>query len=542
MINCLAVDPKDPAHVYAGTGSGVYSTYDPPRLFVSPHHLHFGQVYGQPAPSPQTVQIRNVGQGLLNWNISGLPTWSQTMPAAGTGDGRIAVSVNTAGLQAGSYSGSITLSAPDAADSPRSIIVYLEIYAPGTSKAPFGSFDTPRHGAIVQSSIAVTGWALDDIEVTGVKIYRDPVGAEPAGSRIYIGDATFVEGSRPDVESAYPNYPLNGRAGWGYMMLTNSLPNAGNGAFTIHAYAIDREGHEIQLGSKTITCDNKNAVLPFGAIDTPAQGGEASGSAYYNFGWALTPLPNSIPTDGSTLGVWVDGTLIGHPTYNNYRADIATLFPGYANSNGAVGVFSLDTTAYANGVHTIAWSVRDNAGNEDGIGSRYFSILNTGPPTPQSEALSRGSLKLLSELSNYRDVSLQPIYMRRGFDRSRAPKQEFAVSGEELRLEIRELERIEILLDEKAWSADAERRTNERAMLAADSQRAGDSGRSHFRWEGYLIVGEELRQLPIGSTLDSSLGIFSWLPGPGFLGAYKLVFVDRVNHSRAFMAIRIGPK
>jgi hypothetical protein len=77
------------------------------------------------------------------------------------------------------------------------------------------------------SSIAVTGWALDDIETTSIKIYRDPVGAEPAGQSIYIGDATFVEGARPDVELAYPRYPLNNRAGWGYMLLTNSLPNGG---------------------------------------------------------------------------------------------------------------------------------------------------------------------------------------------------------------------------------------------------------------------------------------------------------------------------
>ena len=60
------------------------------------------------------------------------------------------------------------------------------------------------------------------------------------------------------------------------------------------------------------------------------------------------------------------------------------------------------------------------------------------------------------------------------------------------------------------------------------------------RWEGYLIVGDELRSLPIGSTLDAVAGIFSWLPGPGFLGDYRLVFIDRENKSKAFLTIRIG--
>jgi hypothetical protein len=38
----------------------------------------------------------------------------------------------------------------------------------------------------------------------------------------------------------------------------------------------------------------------------------------------------------------VDGVPLGHPTYNLYRSDIATLLPGYANSNAAVGLFVLD--------------------------------------------------------------------------------------------------------------------------------------------------------------------------------------------------------
>ena len=67
---------------------------------------------------------------------------------------------------------------------------------------------------------------------------------------------------------------------------------------------------------------------------------------------------------------------MGHPVYNQYRADIATTFPGLANSNGAIGFFYLDTTKLANGVHTISWVVYDNQGRGDGIGSRYFNVQN----------------------------------------------------------------------------------------------------------------------------------------------------------------------
>ena len=69
---------------------------------------------------------------------------------------------------------------------------------------------------------------------------------------------------------------------------------------------------------------------------------------------------------------------MGHPTYGQFRPDIASLFPGYLNSDGAVGFFYVDTTTLTNGVHTISWNVFDNAGHGEGIGSRYFNVFNTG--------------------------------------------------------------------------------------------------------------------------------------------------------------------
>ncbi|MCP4929528.1 MAG: hypothetical protein GY918_10795, partial [Gammaproteobacteria bacterium] len=154
------------------------------------------------------------------------------------------------------------------------------------TESPFGSFDTPTEGSTVSSSVAVTGWTLDNWGIDSVKIYR----AE-GNTQVYIGDAILVEGARPDVAAQYPGYPNNTKAGWGYMMLTNFLPNGGNGTFVIHAVAADITGQTTTLGTKTITIDNANAVKPFGAIDTPTQGGTATGNSFVNFGWALTPQP-----------------------------------------------------------------------------------------------------------------------------------------------------------------------------------------------------------------------------------------------------------
>lgn len=364
---------------------------------------------------------------------------------------------------------------------------------------PFGFFATPLDGANVSSSIPVTGWALDDSGVEHVKIYR-----VQGNTETYVGDATLVEGARPDVAAAFPDYPNNTRAGWGYMLLTNFLPNGGNGTYRIRAIATDGVGKSTTLGTKTIYCDNANAVKPFGAIDTPTQGGTASGASYVNWGWALTPQPDSIPTDGSTINVYVDGVSLGHPHYNNYRADIAQLFPGLANSNGAAGYFFIDTTAYANGVHTIQWTARDTGNDTDGIGSRYFTISNTtgssisGKQTYKTKP--RTDLPNPSQIMALPDDYSLPLRVKYGYDEDAmaelAPVDENGAN----RVVIPEMGRVEIHL--------------------------ADSLSNDFTYSGYLVIGQRLMKLPVGSTLNPKTGVFSWIPGPGHLGIFHLVFIE----------------
>ena len=57
---------------------------------------------------------------------------------------------------------------------------------------------------------------------------------------------------------------------------------------------------------------------------------------------------------------------------------------------------------------------------------------------------------------------------------------------------------------------------------------------------GFLKVGDQLRPLPIGSSLKD--GTFAWLPGPGFVGKYSLLFIDRINSIRKDITVRIKPK
>jgi hypothetical protein len=205
-----------------------------------------------------------------------------------------------------------------------------------------------------------------------------------------------------------------------------------------------------------------------------------------------------IPTNGSTISVYVDGVNIGHPTYNLYRSDIATFFPGYANSNGAVGFFTLDTTKYTDGIHTINWLASDNAANTDGIGSRFFTVLNAA----QSAAVLSVNSDSTELLPGY-----GPVSVKKGFNDNIEPTEIHPDEKGMINIEIKELERVEIHFNEGSTS--------------------------------------NLSPLPIGSTLDTEKGVFYWQPCAGFIGDYEFVFVTKDpsgSTTQKKIQIRILPK
>ena len=183
---------------------------------------------------------------------------------------------------------------------------------------------------------------------------------------------------------------------------------------------------------------------------------------------------------------------LGHPTYNQYRADIANAFPGLANSNGAVGFFYIDTTTLANGMHTISWVVYDNGARGDGIGSRYFNVLNSGV----------GGIAAPAETE-----PVVPIDATNRVPQVNQRLAPLAVDNDGIvSLEVDELSRIELPLGAKS---------------------------------GYLLVGGQRTALPIGSTLQN--GVFYWQLGPGFLGDYPLVF-ERPDGTELRLSITVQPR
>ena len=491
------------------TGSLQY-TPGPLPLTLDPAALRFAAMHNgasiTTAPSPQVVRL-SLNKPNVGWVITPSAPWITVSPSSGTGAATITVSLNLLGMPAmtGNRTGSISAALTDGSGRAATLDVTLALLQTGSTAPPFGSFDTPLDGSTgVTGAIPFTGWTLDDLEVTAVTICRAAVAGEVApvdsncggAAEIYVGLADFVEGARPDVQALFPAHPRNDAAGWGLMVLTNMLPNQGNGTFVFSAYARDREGNVVRLGTRTMTCDNANATAPFGTLDTPGQGQTISGSVFVNFGWVLTQQPKFIPIDGSTLTVYVDGQPVGIPSYNHARADIAATFPGLANTNGPIGISVIDTTKLSNGLHTIAWAATDSAGVTSGLGSRYFRVMNGTAGSITAAASASSTPNLAGEIGAV-PADTSPLAARRSWD-PETPWQTYGV-GSTGRVVLRgeEIDRFEVALGETP-------------------------GETHT---GYMRVGDRLRQLPVGSLLDPETGAFTWSPGVGFVGTYDLVFV-----------------
>jgi len=508
-----------------------------PTINLSRDRLNFGLWSdGTMITSPQEVGVNIVGDGQVNWSVSCNRDFIVLDPASGSGDGKFTVSIDPDSYWVGEYDGTITLTSGDASNSPQFVDVSMQVYTAGSTEKPIGYWDTPEDGATqVRGQIPVTGWALDDIEVERVEIWRryepeDPPEAQNDEGLVFVGEALFVEGARPNLETdpPYKDYPFSYKGGWGYMLLTYGLARRGNGTYVLHAFAWDVEGNRTDLGTKTITCDNDNAVKPFGTLDTPTPGMTYPDDNYGNisFGWALTPQPKKIPFDGSTIYVYIDGELKGNvDEYGNYSASVAEMFPGYANTDNAYGHYSIDLGSYENGVHTIQWSAYDSDGVVEGIGSRYFNIQNTGGAQAQEGSRVK-NLGSVSGMTSLPDNSSGYLGVKRGYVDAKLQRIYPDENGV-VKVEMEEADRVEIHLKD---------------LMGNEALWGGSSGARH---KGYLVVGQELRPLPIGSMLETDKGIFYWMPGAGFLGEYDFVFTSQSSlgqKEKTRVKVRILPK
>jgi hypothetical protein len=502
--------------------------------------------------APQTVRLNQSGSGSVSWTAVSTTPWLVVSPASGIGPAVVTIAPQfTAGLAA-TQTGTINFTFTGAANLVNPITATLTV-APATAAAapPFGVLDTPIGDSTpLAGSIAITGWTLDNIGVQRVEIWRDlqagettpPFASTPSDPRhgkIFVANATFVDGARPDVEGLYPTTPFNYRAGWGYLLLTWGLWNQGNGTYNLYAFAFDQENNLGTIGKKTVVVSNHTATKPFGSIDTPGIGGNASGPL---FAWGLTPKVNGaatcrIPANG--VQVSIDSGPLQPVVYGDVRTDIAGAFAGFSNSAAAGGHFIFDWSALAPGPHTIGLLVTDDCNRADGVGSRFFNVAAGSSLTTadaefrlKAETGPDAQFRLKAETTEFEvgrgPVAISPVVS--AFRRNPADEEVSAFERKSV-----EEEATAPILVSRGYGELPEAITPDQAGHRTIEIKQGERIEvrlPHGYETAHQLAGAQPRPLPAGSTWDAASGTFYWQPAPAFLGRYRIVFSNgraRIN-------------
>ncbi|HXB73211.1 MAG TPA: hypothetical protein VNY05_33550 [Candidatus Acidoferrales bacterium] len=111
-------------------------------IVLSQRGLSFTAVVNGGVVPQQGFSVLNIGSGSVAWTVSTSTlaggAWLQAAPDSGNAisavqsSSPLAVSVNAAGLVAGSYYGIVTVTAPSAANSPQVLTVFLQVLPSGT--------------------------------------------------------------------------------------------------------------------------------------------------------------------------------------------------------------------------------------------------------------------------------------------------------------------------------------------------------------------------------------------------------------------------
>jgi uncharacterized protein (TIGR03437 family) len=176
-----------------------------PAIVATPGTLAFSFTVGGAAPLSQNLAISSTNTP-LSFTAAAGATWLTVVPTSGTTPASLGISVNTAGLAAGTYTSAITVTAPGASNSPFMVPVTFTVTAqsgivatPGTlafSYALGGSTPAPLSVAISTSNNAAVSFSATATTTSGKWLAVSPAGGTtPASLTISVYPAGLAVGT-----------------------------------------------------------------------------------------------------------------------------------------------------------------------------------------------------------------------------------------------------------------------------------------------------------------------------------------------------------
>jgi len=181
---------------------GIWTSPEALALTASPSSLTFQAVQGGSNPASQYVNVSKSNKKPTNWTASESATWLSVSPLTGgiTNSAQVGVTVNTAGLAAGTYSATVTVTVYKGGSV--SIPVTLTVASTTTTSPP----------ATTSTSASLSWSPADDSTVAGYKVYMGS-SAGAYGPPITVGNVT--------------SYVLNNLAIGTYYFVVTAYTNTG---------------------------------------------------------------------------------------------------------------------------------------------------------------------------------------------------------------------------------------------------------------------------------------------------------------------------
>jgi hypothetical protein len=207
----------------------------PPALGTSPASLSFSATTGGSAPAAKTIAVTNTGGGTLSWSATESASWLSLSPASGTNDATVTATPSITGLAAGTYTTDVTISAPGASGSPRTIPVTLTVTDAPACPTPTGlvgawGFDETTGTSVTDTSPSANAGTIVGALRSTTGRFGGALSFDGVNDRVTVPDSAALDLTTGMTVEAWVNATATG--GWRTAILKE---RAGNLVYALYA-------------------------------------------------------------------------------------------------------------------------------------------------------------------------------------------------------------------------------------------------------------------------------------------------------------------